>query len=160
MNFNFDKNLADGYIMDPDVADIDKKLKEEGKIGIVYDPSQGAENVADPIANLPDVKELLNNVEKILEVMCEDEMINLKNEDENDYNKAMEERFPAFSFRYFALFQQIISGSDLTHLFSMLGAIERVKKGELSLETAEKNLGEELAEEYIYPHIGKDPPKQ
>ncbi len=155
MNFDFD-GIADGYVMDPDIADIDKQLKAEGKQGIIYDPSAGAETIADPVANLPDVDDILGSIEKILEYMCKDDIIKLKEEDAGGYIDHMEKKFPAFSFRYFSLFQHIIEGEDLTHLFSMLGAIERVKKGETTLDDAEKDLGEELAQKYVYPHIGKD----
>jgi len=147
---NFDMNgIADGYIMDPDVQDMDKKLKEEGKVGIVYDPSHGIENVEDPVANLPDTGVILKNVGDILEYMCKDEIVKMQKEDVDEYTKHMEGQFPDFSFKYYSLFRQVIEGEDLTHLFSMLGAIDRVKNGELTLDEAEKNLGNELGDQYI-----------
>lgn len=154
MNFNI--GAADGYVMDPDIADMDKKLKAEGKTGIVYDPSVQAESTVNPIENLPDTENILTNVEEILKQMCEDEVVKLRKENEPEYITYMESKFPAFSFRYYALFQTIIEGKDLTPLFGMLGAIERVKKGDSSLDQEEKDLGEELAEEYVYPFVNKN----
>ena len=149
------KGIADGYVMDPDIKDMDEQLKAQGKVGIVYDPSEGIENVADPVANLPNVGSVLDDVGNILEYMCKDEIQELKNNDVSEYTNHMEEKFPAFSFKYYSLFRQIIEGEDITPLFSMLGAIERVKQGQISLDDAEKNLGEELAEQYLYPHVPK-----
>ena len=156
-NFPNIENIGDigeiqGYVEEDDITRIDTQLKEQGKKGIVFDPSGGLENGVAPI-NLPNVNEILDKIVEILEYMGKDEIIKLKQEDDGEYSKHMEEKFPAFSFRYFSLFQKVISGDNLTHLFSMLGAIERIKKGELTAEEAEKNLGEELAEEYIYPNV-------
>ena len=147
---NFTKELLE----DADITDMDKKLKSEGKKAFVYDPSGGLEGL--PAPNLPDVGDVLSNVEAVLEYMCNDELIELKNKDEDEFDRHMEEKFPAFSFRYYALFKKIISGEDITPLFSMLGGIERIKKGDITIEEVEKDLGEELAEEYIYPHLNKN----
>jgi hypothetical protein len=113
---------------------------------IVYDVPEGEAN----IENLPDVKILLKKVTEILEYMCTDEMIALKNEDTGEYNKQMEEKFSVFSNRYYSIFHKLLSGEDLTPLFSMLAAIEKVKNGEVTMETAEKQLGNILAKKYIH----------
>ena len=150
MNFN---NIK-GYVDDTDINDIDAQLKKDGRTGIVFDPSGGLEGGVAP-ANLPNVTEVLTGVQNILQYMCNDDIIKLKSEDESEYINHMEGKFPAFSFRYYSLFQKIISGDNLTHLFSMLAAIEKVKNGETTLDEAEKGLGEQLAQEYVYPHVNK-----
>ena len=38
----------------------------------------------------------------------------------------------------------------------MLSAIEKVKAGQLSMETAEAQLGDKLAEKYVYPKLSKN----
>jgi hypothetical protein len=153
---NFDSSIADGYVMDPDIADMDKKLKAEGKTGIVYDPSAQADPNADPIANLPNTEDILTGIELILQKMCEDEMVKLKENDPSEFSNYMESQFPAFSFRYYSLFQTIIEGKDLTPLFGMLGSIEQIKSGAMTLDQAEKEQGEELAQEFVYPHVGQN----
>ena len=163
---NFGENVQ-GYIEEEDISKIDSQLKEQGKQGIVFDPSGGLEGGVAPV-NLPDVGEILDKIQEILEYMCTDEIINLKdndnhNDNDNDngeYVRHMESIFPAFSCNYYSLFQKIISGDDLNHLFSMLGAIERIKDGEITVDEVEKNLGEELAEEYVYPHIANSKPSE
>jgi hypothetical protein len=150
MNINFDgiDGKPDGYVMGNNIDEIDKKLKETGQQGFVYDPTGGLDN-DEPVVNLVDVGDILGNVEKILEYMCRDEIIALKNQEDGEYGHHMEEQFPEFSFRYYTLFQTIINGEDLANLFSMLGAIERIKQGKISIEDAEKNLGNQLASQYV-----------
>lgn len=117
----------------------------------VYDPYENSENVV----NLPNVPELLNQIIYILEYMNTDNIIKLKSENFEEYTQHMETKYFEFSNRYFGLFQKLISGEDITPLVSMLGAIENVKSGQISIEQAEESLGDMLAEEYIYPHLTK-----
>jgi len=42
---------------------------------------------------------------------------------------------------------------DNTYLFKMLGLIGQVKTGEKSLASVEMNLGEELAQKFVYPIV-------
>jgi hypothetical protein len=42
---------------------------------------------------------------------------------------------------------------DNTYLYKMLGLIEQVKTGEKSLDSVEMNLGEELAQKFVYPVV-------
>jgi len=149
-----DFNNINGYLAEEDdITKMDAKLKGEGKQGIIFDPT-GMNNCTPPPINLPDVGSVLDKIAAILEYMCNDDIILLKKNDENEYIKHMEEQFPAFSDRYYSLFQKVISGDDLTHLFSMLGAIERIKSGETTVDKAEKELGDELANDYVYPVTG------
>lgn len=147
--------VANGYVMDKDIADMDKQLKKEGKKGIVYDPSSNFDE-DNAVENLPDVKNILDSVGEILEVMLEDEMIALQKEDGDKYEKAMEQKFPSFSFRYFALFKQIISGEDLGNLFVMLEMIEKTKNGKKSFREAESAVGMHLATHYDLPTVDEN----
>ena len=131
---------------------LDHKLVREEDIdptkGMVYNPGEGE-------VNLVNVDEMLSKVAKILEVMCEDEMILLKETDYPKYEEKMEERFEEFAFRYFAIFKKVISGEDITPLFRMLTEIDKIHRGDKEIEQVEKELGEELANQYIYPKVGK-----
>ena len=55
--------------------------------------------------------------------------------------------------------KKIVNGDDLKYLEKMLDAMESIKNNEVSKEEAEKVLGEELAEEYIYPLVNKNKKK-
>lgn len=104
---------------------------------------------------LPNTEKLMDEVIKILEVMNESYYKELRIKNNKQYVVEMEKLFPDFSFRYFALFMQVISGEDITPLIGMLLQIDRLKRGEVSIEDAEKCVGESLANRYIYPNIKK-----
>lgn len=125
------------------------------------DPSKGmVYNPADGEPNLCNVDEMLNHVALALEAMLEDEMVLLKESNPPAYEEKMEQRFPEFALHYYAVFKKVISGEDITPLFQMLAEIDKIHKGQKSLEQVEKELGEEYANKYIYPKVGTGPPNK
>lgn len=117
---------------------------------IIYDPFN--EN-APP--NLPNVPELLDKIIEILEYTSQNDMQKMRTNDPTGYELHMESKYEEFADRYYGLFRKVISGEDITPLLSMLGAIEKIKTGELTMETAEAQLGDELAEKFVYPKLSK-----
>lgn len=141
MNFNFEnKNYEGNFASENEIGNAP---------GFVYDIESGA-------PNLPDVPVFLNDIASILEYMCKDEILELRNKDSGEFNQHMEDKFPTFCDRYYALFQKILSGEDLSPLMNMLVAIEKVKSGKETLDQAEKKLGEQLAKKYVYPSLKKN----
>ena len=63
------------------------------------------------------------------------------------------ETYPEFYQEYPFLVKQICKKDDLTMLYKMLGLLDNIEKGKDTLDNVEKNLGQELANDYIYPHI-------
>jgi hypothetical protein len=116
---------------------------------ILFDPTGGGGNTP----NLPDVPVLMEKITEILEYMCEETVANLRNSNFSDFETHMETKFSSFSMRYFGIFQKLINGEDITPLLSMFISIDKIKSGVLTIEQAEKQLGEELAETYIYPNL-------
>jgi hypothetical protein len=144
---NKDFNVSDGFFTESDIINQGSGKK------LVYDPTGGAD---ENTVNLPNVDDLLGRIQEILEYMCTDDVVKLKNTNYQDYEEHMEEKFESFSMRYFALFKKLLSGEDLTHLFNMIAGIERINRGDETIEEVEKRLGEDLAEEYIYPKINDE----
>jgi hypothetical protein len=124
--------------------------------GFVYD----IEGERSSQSELPNVHDLLNDVIKILEYMNTPEMQNLKKTEEAQYKLLMEQKFPEFSFRYYSLFQKLITGEDITPLLGMFAQIEKVKTGKITLDEAEKKVGESLATQYVYPSLNKNKKKK
>jgi len=108
---------------------------------------------SDMAPELPDVPKLLKTVIEILEYMKTDEVSAMKEEDFGDYSNHMETKWPEFADRYYSVFQKVISGEDITMLLRMFAMLENVGRGHMSLESAERQLGEELAQQYIYPKV-------
>jgi hypothetical protein len=118
--------------------------------GYVYDPEGG-----EGPPNFPDVPQLLDDVYKILKHIDNPDLKALKIADKQAYQDLVEKDFPDFSFRYYNLFIKLLSGDDITPLLAMLVAIEKVKSGELTMEEAEKGIGEGLAKKYVLPKLQK-----
>jgi hypothetical protein len=116
----------------------------------VYDIDAG---VDEGVVNLPDVNVLLANVIEILEYSNSAEMVALRRTDKPKYNSEMERKYPQFSSRYFALFQQILEGEDLSPLLMMFAKIESVKSGRKTIEQVEKELGNALVDRYVPANI-------
>lgn len=110
----------------------------EKNAGFVYNPHEGETSLAD-------VDFMLDQVAKILEEMCTDEIQELKKLDKNKYEQTLEFKFETFALEYWAIFKKVISGEDLGPLFQMLGEIAKIKTGEKSLKQVETELGHEYA---------------
>lgn len=132
----------------PKVVD-EKTMQEFSGQKIMY--NYGDENQV----NLPNVEEILDTIIKIYEVMDTDEIKTVRKENKAQYEIKMEELFPAFSFRYYAVFRKVISGEDITPLMRMFDEINNVKSGKKTIEQAEQQLGQNLAEQYIYPKLNR-----
>jgi hypothetical protein len=79
----------------------------------------------------------------------------LEKEDPNKYRESLMQLFPTFAEDYPSLFKQIIFRRDLSMLEMMLKKIEDLRAGSLTEKEITTNIGETLAEKYIYPVFGK-----
>ena len=71
------------------------------------------------------------------------------------YENAVEEKFPDFVMRYFGVVQMILFGKNINRLWDMLARLEKIRDGQASFDQVEKDLGEELQDEYIKPITDK-----
>ena len=69
-------------------------------------------------------------------------------------NKVFDDH-PDIYEKYPWLVKHITKKQNNEYLDKMLNALEKVSKGETTLMDAGKEIGEELAEEYLYPKLGK-----
>ena len=53
------------------------------------------------------------------------------------------------------LVKRLCRGQDMAMLDKMLKSLEKVEKGDATLAGTEAVLGEELAEQYLYPKLSK-----
>jgi hypothetical protein len=103
-----------------------------------------------------DVKYILDTIIKILEKMNEENMKLLSKENNNLFIDKMTEEFSEFSDRYYTLFRTVIDREDLTNLFKMLEMIQKIQNDKIDVKSAEKQLGEDLADQYLYPALNKN----
>ena len=63
------------------------------------------------------------------------------------------ELYPEFYDNYPFLVKKLCKNQDITMLYTMLEKLNQIEKGNSTLENVERNLGEQLAEKYLYPNI-------
>lgn len=84
------------------------------------------------------------------------EIISLNpNADPFDLELKFMESHPEFYQQYPFLVKKLCKKEDISMLFKMLSNLDQVEKGEKSLASVELKLGNELANQYIYPKINK-----
>jgi hypothetical protein len=93
------------------------------------------------------------NVTKLQEFIKKDEMILLKQKNQELFKYKIESEFLEFNTKYPTIVKKIMNGDDISYLNKMLEAMDNINNKKTTKEKAEKKLGEELAEEYIYPLV-------
>lgn len=75
--------------------------------------------------------------------------------DKNAFEKEMEvmTKEPEFYEKHPFLIKRMCRGEDMEMINVMLKSIEKVDKGESSFKQTETELGEELAQKFLYPKI-------
>ena len=61
-----------------------------------------------------------------------------------------------FYEQYPYLVKKIIKGGDMSFLNIMLENLQKVEEGEQTLASTELKLGEDLAQQFLYPNVKKD----
>ena len=102
-----------------------------------------------------DIDFITNSITNIMETLLTYEYQQLKKNNVDQLLLRLEKEFPKFSEKYYSLLKLIVKGEDISYLFKMLEMIESVQKNEKNIVEVEKNLGEELAEKYLYPSLSK-----
>jgi hypothetical protein len=101
----------------------------------------------------------INNIRdqvKVIQQLANTELcINLFNDDKAKYLEHMKSLFPEFSENYMGLFKKIIFREDLSMLEIFLKKIEELNDGSSNEKEVTANIGETLAEKFLYPVLGK-----
>jgi hypothetical protein len=106
-----------------------------------------------------DSNEIKQTVELVQKIINTEEYIILKKENDIKYRNKLISLFPTFSNDYPILFKKIINNDDITMLYTMLNSINDVSSGKDEKKITTE-LGEMLAEKYIYPVVGAPPIKE
>ena len=79
----------------------------------------------------------------------------MRENNKNEYQNYLMQLFPTFYETYPTLFDNIIENKDLAFLEPMLEGIMKINENKDLKDDIEKDLGEKLAEKYLYPNIKK-----
>lgn len=103
-----------------------------------------------------DLDEIKKNSE-LIRKFCElDKYKKLKEEDNKKYEDTLMGIFKSFYEKYPAIFRAVIRGHDLNILYMMIEMKKKINNGEVDRKKAEIYMGEQLAERFLYPVIGKE----
>lgn len=92
---------------------------------------------------------------KIIQQMANTDLCkSLMADDKMQYLEHMKTLFPDFSEKYMSLFKKIVFKEDLSMLEIFLTKIEAIENGTSEQEIT-TDIGEKLAEKYLYPVLGK-----
>ena len=80
----------------------------------------------------------------------------LKEKNDELFKYRIETEFKELNEAYPTIVKKMIQGDNLDYLYKMLDAKEKIEKKVVKKEDAEKILGEELAEEFLYPLVNKN----
>jgi hypothetical protein len=77
-----------------------------------------------------------------------------------DFEMAIIDSHPEFYQSHPFLVKRLCKRGDMSMLYKMLEQLEKVESGNKSLAGVELNLGEELANQYLYPVVNKNKNKK
>lgn len=103
-----------------------------------------------------EIKSIKDTVDIIKKIINTDKLIDMKDNNNKEYKNYLIELFPTFYETYPTLFNNIVDNKDLTFLEPMLDGIIKINKNNKLKDSIEKDLGEQLAEKYLYPNIKKN----
>lgn len=102
---------------------------------------------------LPDVHKIIFDIEKILEFICTEPMLKLRDDNYTLFKMEVEKQFPEFADSYYGILQLIMRGEDLSNLIHILTGINKVKSGGSTLEEEEEKFMNRMSEQYIPPNL-------
>lgn len=95
-------------------------------------------------------QEIKEYVDFIIEFRDDEYVKNLKLKSKKEYNDLMCSTFEKFRYNYPSIFSIILKNENLNYLYLMLDKMDEIQKGG-NKEKIEKEIGEVLAKDYIYP---------
>ena len=96
------------------------------------------------------IKKIVEEIQLIIDTMEQNGTT-----DPFEYEMKLMETHPEFYQSYPFLVKKLCKKEDISMLYKMLDNLNKVSNGEKSLAAVEMNLGNELANKYIYPTLKK-----
>jgi hypothetical protein len=103
-----------------------------------------------------EIQSIRDTVEFLQQIVNTEKLKEMKVDNKSEYQNYLIQLFPTFYETYPTLFDNIIENKDLTFLEPMLEGIMKINENKNLKDSIEKDLGEKLAEKYLYPNIKKN----
>ena len=102
-----------------------------------------------------EIQSIRDTVEFLQQIVNTEKLKEMKVDNKSEYQNYLIQLLPTFYETYPTLFDNIIECKDLTFLEPMLEGIMKINENKDLKDDIEKDLGEKLAEKYLYPNIKK-----
>jgi hypothetical protein len=102
-----------------------------------------------------EIQSIRDTVEFLQQIVNTEKLKEMKKDNKKEYQNYLIQLFPTFYETYPTLFDNIIENKDLSFLEPMLEGIMKINENKDLKDSIEKDLGEKLAEKYLYPNIKK-----
>lgn len=102
-----------------------------------------------------EIQSIRDTVEFLQQIVNTEKLKEMKENNKKEYQNYLIQLFPTFYETYPTLFDNIIENKDLAFLEPMLEGIMKINENKDLKDGIEKDLGEKLAEKYLYPNIKK-----
>ena len=102
-----------------------------------------------------EIQSIRETIDFLQQIVNTKKLKEMKDNNNNEYQTYLIQLFPTFYETYPTLFNNIIESKDLTFLEPMLEGIIKIHENKDLKDSIEKDLGEQLAEKYLYPNIKK-----
>lgn len=108
------------------------------------------------VGDIPELKYVIDTITDILEYMMDDNIKKIKKENKEEYDIKIYEKYREFGDKYYTLFSLILDDNidKISNLVMMLNTLSMVRTGQISMETANEYVREELSKTYIYSVFG------
>jgi hypothetical protein len=103
----------------------------------------------------PEIQSIRDTVEFLQQIVNTEKLKEMKENNKKEYQNYLIQLFPTFYENYPTIFNNIIENKDLSFLETMLEGIMKINENKDLKDDIEKDLGEKLAEKYLYPNIKK-----
>ena len=102
-----------------------------------------------------EIQSIRDTVDFLQQIVNTQKLKEMRENNKNEYQNYLMQLFPTFYETYPTLFDNIIENKDLAFLEPMLEGIMKINENKDLKDDIEKDLGEKLAEKYLYPNIKK-----
>lgn len=130
-----------------------QKIKEEFPEFCEKYPFTIKSNFILNLDNDPD--DIRNIIKEIKKTMNTEEFQLLKLQNEKLYVTRLEEKYFDFHYSHVLIFKYLVNNEDMSFLEMMLQNLEKIRDKKVQRYKGELNVGNQLAEKYLYPVTGR-----
>ena len=99
---------------------------------------------------MEDPNEVLDEVIKIKTFMMTPEMVKLKKNDKNEFDRTIQQKFETFDCRFPTIINLLLKGSDMEPLYAMLRHLQNILDKVITAKEADHEVTDAINDKYLY----------